>query len=140
MKSNCISGMLPYTQMSPQSILLFINILSTLSSPVNVYRRSHCLSSLLSISCHQIQPNSIRFAPLTDTIKPFSVRSASNPCSVGLSNTISLTHLLVKNSRTHFKVLSLTYNSLQYSQPTYLRNFLRFSPASQPALPDPPPV
>src|SRR6218665_431415 len=37
----------------------------------------------------------------------------------------------------HLKVLSLTYNSLQSSQPTYLRELSAFS---QPALPDPPSV
>src|SRR6218665_3443996 len=39
--------------------------------------------------------------------------------------------------RIHFKVLSLTYNSLQSSQTIYLASF---SPSSQPALPDHPPV
>src|SRR6218665_2461537 len=47
-------------------------------------------------------------------------------------------HWLKISERIHFKVLSLTYNSLQSSQPTY--TFANSSPSSQPALLDHHPV
>src|SRR5688572_28919697 len=42
-------------------------------------------------------------------------------------------HWLKILKRIHFKVISRTYNCLQYSQPKYPRELL---PSSQPALPD----
>src|SRR6218665_869519 len=49
-------------------------------------------------------------------------------------------HWLKIPERIHFKVLSLTYNSLQSSQPTYLRELFTIQPSpSTPSSSSPPP-
>src|SRR6218665_80814 len=90
------------------------------------------VSFLILIS---LSPTTSRTSPAPDSCT-FVTSAAPDPCLTQryhhITPDLKSLHWLKIPERIHFEVLSPTYNSLQFSQPTY--TFANSSPSSQPAL------
>src|SRR6218665_3294064 len=84
----------------------------------------YCNSLFLNLDSTQIGPYSV--SSLSKT--PLARAVTRTPRHHHITPVFKSLHWLKIPDRIHFKVLSLTYNSLQSSQPTYLRELFTIQP------------
>src|SRR6218665_1951247 len=92
-----------------------------LPPPSSTQKLDYCNSLFLNLDSTQIQ----RLQLIQNSVARAVIRT---PRHHHITPVLKSLHWLKIPERIHFKVLSLTYNSLQSSQPTYLRELFTIQP------------
>src|SRR6218665_1332161 len=102
-------------------IMLDFKTASTIATSIVHSKLDYCNSLFLNLDSTQIQ----RLQLIQNSLARAVTRT---PRHHHITPVLKSLHWLKIRERIHFKVLSLTYNSLQSSQPTYLRQLFTLQP------------